>query len=339
MKLPPATESELSLLGLSEAERGAYRFLVRGDAVSVDELSRHLGLDTSEVESLVENLQRHELITSGPDGILTPSPPDVSLQTLLLREQERVNSALQQLEQMRLWTSTLAMEYRAARVADQHADLLEVVVGADEAHRRDSQIQNLARFEVLVLDKPPYPVSSGINPLERERLAAGVRYRGIYEQEALTADRLADIEASIAAGEEARIAPTLPLKLEIADRRMALIPLRMESGKPEAMRIVMLYESPLVEALVALFELLWDRATPISTGAPAAAAPAAAAPARSAHGDVITLLAAGLKDEVIAARLGLSLRTVRRHIAEILRDLNVTSRFQAGLEARRRGLV
>jgi len=340
MKLPRLEELEpITRLGLSGLEQRLYRLLVRGDASTVDDLSAQLTVNLSEVSRLVKQLHRKGLVATGPDGVLIASPPDVSLQALLLREQQRVNEALTELERIRLWTSTLATEYHAARVADQHAELLEVAVGADEAFRRDVLIQNLARTEVLVLDKPPYPVSRGINPLERERLAAGVRYRAIYEQSGMEAGRLDDIRECIAAGEDARISPTLPLKLEIADRRTALIPLRIEAGRPESMRIVMLYESPLVEALVELFELLWDRATPISARGGAPELGPRRQSARPVHDDVLTLLAAGLKDELIAARLDLSLRTVRRHIADILRDLNVTTRFQAGLEARRRGLV
>jgi DNA-binding NarL/FixJ family response regulator len=48
-------------------------------------------------------------------------------------------------------------------------------------------------------------------------------------------------------------------------------------------------------------------------------------------------LARGAKDEQIARALGLSLRTVRRRIAEIMADLGADSRFQAGVEAVRRG--
>jgi DNA-binding NarL/FixJ family response regulator len=48
-------------------------------------------------------------------------------------------------------------------------------------------------------------------------------------------------------------------------------------------------------------------------------------------------LAAGAKDEQIARTLGLSLRTVRRRVADLLIELGVDNRFQAGVEAVRRG--
>ena len=54
---------------------------------------------------------------------------------------------------------------------------------------------------------------------------------------------------------------------------------------------------------------------------------------------VLSCLAAGLTDEGIARSLGCSLRTAQRHIGRLMHDLNASSRFQAGMEARQRGWV
>jgi DNA-binding NarL/FixJ family response regulator len=54
---------------------------------------------------------------------------------------------------------------------------------------------------------------------------------------------------------------------------------------------------------------------------------------------IIRLLGTGVKDEVAARRLGISVRTCRRHIAEVMEELEATSRFQAGALAARAGLL
>jgi DNA-binding CsgD family transcriptional regulator len=46
--------------------------------------------------------------------------------------------------------------------------------------------------------------------------------------------------------------------------------------------------------------------------------------------DVVELLGEGLDDEAIARRLDISVRTVRRHVAELMREHGVRSRFQLG---------
>jgi len=55
--------------------------------------------------------------------------------------------------------------------------------------------------------------------------------------------------------------------------------------------------------------------------------------------EVLELVAAGLRNAEIAGRLFLSERTVQNHVSAVLRKLNVRSRGQAGVEARRLRLI
>ncbi|MFJ9712968.1 hypothetical protein [Streptomyces sp. NPDC101234] len=52
---------------------------------------------------------------------------------------------------------------------------------------------------------------------------------------------------------------------------------------------------------------------------------------------LLALMAAGLKDEAIARRLGWSPRAMRRRVSALLTRLGATNRFQAGAIAARRG--
>lgn len=54
---------------------------------------------------------------------------------------------------------------------------------------------------------------------------------------------------------------------------------------------------------------------------------------------VLRLLGAGYKDALGARLLGMSLRTYRRHVAELLHVLSAGSRFEAGARAARLGLL
>jgi len=86
-------------------------------------------------------------------------------------------------------------------------------------------------------------------------------------------------------------------------------------------------QGALVAALTLLFELYWERSV--------------AVPEAEGRVDervfVVRQLASGAKDEQIARTLGLSLRTVRRRVADLMIELGVDTRFQAGAEAVRRG--
>ncbi len=121
------------------------------------------------------------------------------------------------------------------------------------------------------------------------------------------------------------------MKMKLADRTTALLALT-----PTGTAGALLIRAPIViAALREYFEMLWERATPV--GAPLPKEPGDRLTATQQR--VLELMAEGVQDDVIARRLGISTRTVRRHITAIMNRLAVTSRFAAGAAAQRRGWI
>jgi DNA-binding CsgD family transcriptional regulator len=157
----------------------------------------------------------------------------------------------------------------------------------------------------------------------------GVDVRAVYSPEALERPGRFDIVVKLAGlGEQSRLLPSLPFKLRILDRQLALVPL--VGGLYDDLALV--HPSGLLDALIELFEAYWTRATPVIAGHP---------PAGDTPGEedllILHMLRTGLKDEAIARQLGVSARTATRRIAAIMVLLGATSRFQAGVEAVGRG--
>ncbi|SFC88282.1 helix-turn-helix transcriptional regulator [Streptomyces aidingensis] len=96
-------------------------------------------------------------------------------------------------------------------------------------------------------------------------------------------------------------------------------------GQPAARRV---QDRGMVRFLTDLFDQLWETGTPFTSSEPGYAAAA-----DDLQQAIARLMAQGLTDEVVARRLGMSVRTCRRHIASLLRDLDAVSRFQAGVQA------
>ncbi|MBN0038729.1 helix-turn-helix transcriptional regulator [Cellulosimicrobium cellulans] len=116
-----------------------------------------------------------------------------------------------------------------------------------------------------------------------------------------------------------RVAPALPLSLVALDDTVVLV------ARPDRTRAVT--DRVAVLALRALAESEWDRAR---------AADDALAPSEDT---LLRLLAEGKTDTAVAARLGVSPRTVRRHAAGLMGRLGATSRFEAGVRAAQRGWI
>lgn len=120
--------------------------------------------------------------------------------------------------------------------------------------------------------------------------------------------------------------------LVITDGREAI--LRNTADDHAAAQTVLLSAQPLVHFLRSVFEVSWGAGTPL-----AEIARLSDKLREETAQSVLTYLGAGAKDEVAARRLGMSVRTYRRHVAEMMRDVSATSRFQAGVRAAELGLV
>jgi hypothetical protein len=92
-------------------------------------------------------------------------------------------------------------------------------------------------------------------------------------------------------------------------------------------------EPQVVQGISSLFEVAWRAASDLAVH------DAQMAELRPLTPGILTALNEGQTDEKAARALGLSLRTYRRRVAELMAALGATSRFQAGARARDLGLV
>ena len=129
---------------------------------------------------------------------------------------------------------------------------------------------------------------------------------------------------------EVRHGPPAPLDIRVIDQHTAL--LALAATPVDGVRSAAVVRSePIVGLLRTCFHLLWYRASTVAGRPGGAATPF--------DRRVVTLLAAGHRDADIASATGTSVRTVRRRITAISQELGAESRFAAGVEAYRRGMV
>ncbi len=160
----------------------------------------------------------------------------------------------------------------------------------------------------------------------REVVEQGRRSLAIYPVRALTEAREV-LVARASVGEEIRVLPDLPTRMFIIGTTHAVLPEPI--GLADETRSLV-RQRGLVDALTLWFETFWQRALPVPDLE-------RGDPRPDVRKLLLQQLAEGAQDEQIARRLGVSLRTVRRRIADLLADLGVETRFQAGAEAARRG--
>lgn len=313
----------LSGFGLTSGEEEAYLALVDMSSASAAELRARCRL---RVGRALASLEAKGLVSrlAGAPARYTAAPPELALE-LLARARE------QELARARLSVAPLSERYRRTRGSAQPHEVIEVVTSRDGTVRRWEQLQRSARKQVRSFDRPPY-LNPTWNPAEPEMLAAGVTYRSVYDVSGFAVPgRPAAVRAMVEAGELARVARNVPVKMFIADDQLALLPLEV-NGSADSCLVIR--ASSLLDTLAALFELVWNQAVALHSDEEI---PAPDTGPDDDEATLLGLLAAGLTDAAIARHIGTHPRTVQRRVRDLLDHLGAGTRFQAGLQAARRG--
>jgi sugar-specific transcriptional regulator TrmB len=310
----------LEAIGVGPDDEAVYREVLSRSQAEVAELADSLARDAGEIHRSLSALEELGLVhrLPGRPVRLRAARPDVAIDALVNRR--RAELARTQLAARELLAELPAEERHRPE------DIVEVLVGRSAIAARFDQLLDTTRGELMVLDRPPYVADpEDSDGAVRRLLRDDVTVRGIYAPEALELPgALVELEDASRAGEQARVHPALPMKLAIGDRRLAILPVGVDTVDAA----VCVRPSALLDALVRLFELRWAQATPV--GAPAGAGP-------FDDRQLVALLASGAKDDVVARHLGTSTRTLSRRIGELMDHLNVRTRFQAGVQAVRLG--
>ncbi|MEU9880437.1 helix-turn-helix domain-containing protein [Streptomyces phaeochromogenes] len=323
----------LTAIGLDETHESAYRALVSVGAADVPDLARRLTLGEHDTERALRRLERHGLAaqSSARPGRWVAAPPGVAIGALLTQRRH-------ELDQAELTAALLAEEYRARAVEPAAHDLVEVVTGAAAVAQRFLQLQLGASEEVCALvTGNPVVVSGTDNDAEEQAADRGVRYRVVVERSVLhLPNGIAELSAALGRDEQVRVVDTVPTKLVIADRALAMVPLTSRTLEPAALVV---HASGLLESLSGLFEAVWRDALPLRLGAPGTFTEEERDGPDGTDLEILSLLLAGLTDASVAKQLDLGLRTVQRRVKRLMELTGVTTRLQLGWHTYEKGWV
>lgn len=319
----------LEPVGLTELEERVYEALVLAHAATLSSLAGGVGASRAKVAHAMNQLVELGLVNrlSGAPARYSAITPDLGLVELVRVREEA-------LSRVRTRAAELTEASRQASRMAHPAELVEIVTGGENVYATFVRLQAAARRQLRGFDVGPYidadPTQE--NTAEAQALGRGVAYRTVYD-ECLFGfpGRSKHVRAAIDSGEQARVAPRLPMKMLLCDEQTALIPVGPPGIGQAAAYLI--YPSSLLDAISALFESVWDGARRLVIS-----------PAGEMTLDglseldirLLQLLATGATDSTIARVTGCSLRTVQRRIRVMMHQLGVRTRFQAGLEARSR---
>ena len=324
----------LAAFGLTTVAQTVYRVMLRHPRLNIHEVITETGLSDAAVHMALDELAKASLISSSWDepGALRAVPPQVGLAALLASQERELRD-----RQERVSATKLALEQAIDQYQNDSRkrpyEGVEQLIGMDSIRSRIESLAAECEKEILAFAPGgPQTLENRLAsaPIDLAVLARGIRMRTVY-LDSLTQDS-ASLEYAnwlCELGAEIRTLGTVPLRMIIYDRQHALLPMDPEDTAAGA---VLLSGTGVVIGLCELFEQIWASARPIGPGQPHVTGDLT-----SQEQAVLALLSQGHTDDVVARRLGVSVRTGRRITATLMARLDARSRFQAGVNAVRRG--
>ncbi|MFD8978448.1 LuxR C-terminal-related transcriptional regulator [Streptomyces sp. NPDC059564] len=324
----------LSALGLDSEAESVYRTLLTHPNLGVPGLAEELGVPLEQVRRSFDMLARMALVGEGANGAGSYAvSPDVGLTSLLAQQEADLAERQKELAVTKAAVAQILAGYDRQGTARRRPDV-DQLDGIDEIRFRMGELARTCKGELMAFaDGGPQSAETmeASKPLDQEHLRRGIRMRTLYLSSITNSPPTVEYARWLeATGASVRTASSLPMRMTIYDRQAAVVPTDPDNATGGAL---VLRGSGLVAALCALFEHVWQEATPLDGGH---ARHPGSGLSSQAHA-VLGLLAQGHTDDVVARKLGVSVRTARRTTAELMERLGARSRFQAGVIAGERG--
>jgi DNA-binding MarR family transcriptional regulator len=323
----------LDSLGVSLADERVYILLLSRDGADAAELANLMRLSRRAIACSLDSLEETGLVTRSPDPARRyfAVPPDIGVEALIERRQSEIHharSSIQRLRRFAVGTGSRGFDDRLVEVLSPEAIASTV-----------PQMVWSAQVEILCLERPPLLIHPktwvGANAVPYR---PGVSSRAVTDTELLRLPGMMEtMRGEMEAGEQHRLCSNLPFKLLIVDRRLAVVPLSMETANGPSLLV---RPSSLLTALCELFEMFWRVATSIQFDEDGSLRPQPMTDvAGSDDARLMSLLALGFNDKTIEHELQMSKRTFTRRVASLMKRLGATTRFHAGWLAAREGAL
>lgn len=321
----------LETFGVSAEAETVYQALLGHPGRSPHEVCT--GLTPEGLGAAVDELRTRGLVLGSPDEVEVV-PPERALTHLIDEEERRLTARLAGLSRSREEVTDVVADYLAPRAGSigDHVELLE-----DPAlvRSRIFQLAAGARESVWAVHPgealTPEQIESALIS-DRDIAGRGLDCRMIITPASLGPAHWDDYLGQLQSlGHQLRLHEAATQVCLVFDGEHAVVPASEEGVPPFGAYV--LKGRALTAPVVALFEQHW------ATGAHHTAVEVGRDVSTERVRQVVALLARGMKDEAVARRLGVSTRTMRRLVAATMDELGAQSRFQAGIEAVRRGFV
>ncbi|KOV66189.1 helix-turn-helix transcriptional regulator [Streptomyces sp. MMG1121] len=266
---------------------------------------------------------------------LVPIPPTVADATLVHQLEQQILEQQQAVFAMRASVAQAESVYRSLQ--QERGEAVQRLTGASVIAAAVEVEAQAAKSEVLTAHPGggrPEDVLAKSLTYALEAQKRGISQRTLYQHTVRTHGPTLDyIKAATEAGVEIRTVDEVFDRLLVWDRSVALIPDKDSEHHNHALKVT---DPGIVHFLASAFEHVWERAVPV-VYEPDQQRPRLLT--NETRMRVLRLMVDGYTDAAIAARLGISTRTVATHLKKVSDELGSNSRAQLAYLTAQSGLL
>jgi DNA-binding MarR family transcriptional regulator len=255
----------LLALGLTTYEAKAYLALIQRESYAAAELASQASIPRQRVYDVLDSLVQRGLAKDRPGRVTrySATAPGLAVDRLIAVQRNALSTLEAQSDDL---AQALSQTWSDGRAETAPLDYVEVLREHTLLAERFVDMQRNARTQLLTFSKGPYAlVQNPVGLAATKRLSkAGGDVRCIYEEAILDhPDLVAEIRPFLAAGEQARVAATVPMKLCLTDRENALFALTDPVAGGLTSTNILVSHDALAACLGMAFEALWATSEPL----------------------------------------------------------------------------
>jgi DNA-binding Lrp family transcriptional regulator len=326
----------LADLGFDRWDELIYRSLLRNPSAGIRELANEHGIDEATVAAACAKLVELGVLKRKESGFTVPRPA-AAIGQLIERREEELLRQYRRASDSRFVIDELELLYSEPAPLDPADQGVERLIGLEAIRDRLEELSFFTRTSVFSI-QPGGPQSreslEASRPLDQRGIRRGVEMRVIHEASILD-DELnrAYLRELVMGGAKVRVSDQQLERMVIMDEQVAMVPVDPANTR----RGALIVRNPgLVAGFLDLFHRVWQDAADLpwlSEGSE----PIHETRISQQDKRILELLASGCTDETSAREVGVSVRHLRRAISRLMQELGANSRFEAGVEAARRG--
>lgn len=315
----------------------AYECALRNGIFRDGEVAGELGADERAAAEARELLLELRLLAPAADGG-PPVPVDPLIAEMELRSpvERTIRESQERLAHIHGELRALVPVYRERTRSNRCDAQIRVLDDPAEVKREVTMLMHTCERETVTVQPGGGRSSESVRRVldpTLDMLSRGVAMRTLYQHTARASlATRAFVRQVVAEGAEVRTTGEPFERVFFFDAKIAVVSQERQGRQAPGAAIVS--EPTLVNFMYRTFENIWQSAQVFD-----ADRVEYQETAEELRSNILRLMAAGLKDDVIARRLGMATRTCRRYITELMDELDARSRFQAGLTVGRLGLL